>query len=110
MGIESDDRRQATRGSSKSLRPGAGQALPRHPLAADRVPLPVSSHLLRLRRSGAAAARPVGWRMDDHGAAAALSPLGQFGIGFCPDCPTAGCALVSAVALRTLARNQFLVL
>src|SRR5438309_7582812 len=106
MGIESDDRHQAAHGSSKSLRPRARQALPRHCLAADRVPLPVSSHLLGLRRSGAAAARAVGRWLDDSSAAAALSPLGQFGIGFCTACPAAGRPLVSALALRTLAWNQ----
>src|SRR5882757_3507916 len=106
MGIESDDRTQAARGSSKSLRRGAGQALLRHPLAADRVPLPVSSHLLGLRRSGAAAARALGRRLDDSGAVAALSPVGQFGIGFCPKRSAARRTLVSALALWPLARNQ----
>ena len=38
--------------------------------------------------------------------AAALPPLGQFGTRLCPGCPAAERTLVSAVALRPLARNQ----
>src|SRR6185295_20347910 len=106
MGIESDDRRHATGAGSKPLRPRSRQILPRHPLAADRVPLPVSAHLLGLRRSGFGASRPLGRRLDDSGAAAALSSLGQFWIGLCPARPATRRLLVSALALRTLARDQ----
>src|SRR5690242_15090953 len=94
------------RADAAPVRPGVGEALSRDAFAADRVPLPVSSHLLGLCRPGAGTSWAVGRRVDDLGAAVALPPVGQFRTGFCSACPPARCALVSAVELWPLARNQ----
>src|SRR5688572_30687944 len=94
------------RSCSTRLRPRAGESLSLHAVAADRVPLPLPADLLRLRRPGARTPWALGRRLDDSGKALALPPMGKFGTRLCAECPAAGRALVSAMALRPLARNQ----
>src|SRR6267154_3638923 len=81
-------------------------ALPAHAVAAGRLQLPPSADLLGLRRRGDRAFRTMGRRMDDLGAALTLPTLGHFGNRQCAADKTAGRAMVSAVALRPLARSQ----
>src|SRR5207253_9322780 len=57
----------------------ADLALPSHAVAAGRLQLPPPADLLGLRRRGDRTFRAVGWRLDDAGAAAALSALGYIG-------------------------------
>src|ERR1700692_3653442 len=80
--------------------------LPAHAVAAGRVQLPSSADLLGLWRRGDRAFRPVGRRVEYAGAAAALPALGHFGNRQRAADQTAGCAMVSAVAVWTLARCQ----
>src|SRR5476651_613094 len=80
--------------------------LPAHAVTAGRLQLPPSADLLGLWRRSDRAFRPVGRRLDDAGAAAALPALGHFGDRQRAADQTAGCAMVSAVAVWTLARRQ----
>jgi hypothetical protein len=81
-------------------------ALPAHAVAAGRLQLPSSADLLGLWRRSDRALRPVGRRMDDAGAAIALSALGDLGYRQRTADKACGRALVSAVAVRALARGQ----
>src|SRR5712691_6912737 len=88
------------------FRPRADQALSLHPVAAHRIALPASADLLGICRRGDRAAWPVGGRLDGARAHPALPPVGNRGARF-RSAPTAGWgALVSAVALRSLAGHQ----
>ncbi len=80
--------------------------LPAHAVAAGRLQLPPSADLFGLWRRSDRAFRTVGRRMDDAGAAVALPALGHLGDRQCAADNTAGRAMVSAVAVRTLARRQ----
>src|ERR1700730_12376337 len=80
--------------------------LPAHAVAAGRLQLPASADLLGLWRRGDRAFRAVGRRMDDAGAAVTLPPLGYLGNRQCAADKTAGRAMVSAVAVRPMARRQ----
>jgi hypothetical protein len=80
--------------------------LPAHVVAAGRLQLPSSSDLFGLWRRGARAFRPVGRRMDDAGAAIALSALGHLGNRQRAADKAPGRAMVCAVAVRALARGQ----
>src|SRR5450631_2908739 len=80
--------------------------LPAHAVAAGRLQLPSPADLFGLWRRGDRALRSVGRRLDDAGAAAALPALGHSGDRQCAAGKTAGRPVVSAVAIRPLARRQ----
>ena len=80
--------------------------LPAHPVAAGRLQLPTPADLLGIWRRSDRAFRSVGRRLDDAGADPALPTMGHIRHRQCAAHHTAGCAMVSAVALRTLARRQ----
>lgn len=80
--------------------------LPTYFIAAGRLQLPSFADLLGLWRRGDRALRTVGRRMDDAGAAVALSALGHLGNRQCSADKPPGRAMVSAMAVRTLARRQ----
>jgi hypothetical protein len=80
--------------------------LPTYLIAADWLQLPAPAHLLRLRRRSNRTFRVVGGRMDDAGAAVALPTLGQFRNRQRAADETARRAMVSAMAVRTMARRQ----
>src|ERR1700687_4632416 len=80
--------------------------LPAHPLAAGRLQLPSSADLFGLWRRGDRAVRAVGRRMDDASAVITLPTLGRLGDRQCAADPTAGRAMVFAVAVRAMARRQ----
>jgi hypothetical protein len=77
-----------------------------HAVTAGRLQLPPSAELFGVWRRSDRAFRPVGRRMDDAGAAVALPALGHLGYRQRAADKTAGCAMVYAVAVRTLARGQ----
>jgi tRNA(Glu) U13 pseudouridine synthase TruD len=77
-----------------------------HAVAAGRLQLPTPADLLGVWRRSDRAFRPVGRRLDDAGADPALPTLGHIRHRQCAAHHTAGCAMVSAVALWTLARRQ----
>src|ERR1700736_5630239 len=80
--------------------------LPAHAVAVGRLQLPAFADLLGLWRRGDRALRAVGRRLDDIGAAVALPALRHIrNRQRAPD-PSAGRALVSAVAVRAMARRQ----
>jgi len=81
-------------------------ALPAHAVAAGRLQLPPSADLFRVRRRGDRTFRAVGRRMDDLGATVALPALGYFRNRQRAADETDGRAMVSAVAVRTMARGQ----
>ena len=81
-------------------------ALPGHAVAAGRLQLPPFADLFGLRRRGDRAFRPVGRRVDDTGAAIALPALGHPWNRQCAADTTAGRTMVSAVAVREVARRQ----
>src|SRR5713226_6121780 len=81
-------------------------ALPAHAVTAGRLQLPSPADLLGLWRRGDRAFRIVGRRLDDAGAPVALPALGHFRDRQCAADKTAGRAVVSAVAVRALARRQ----
>src|SRR5690606_14347061 len=58
-------------------RPRADLDLSSYAVAAHRLQLPASADLLAIQRRGAAPLRPVGGRLDDAGAAVALSAMGH---------------------------------
>ena len=62
--------------------------------------------LFRLFRPGARPLRPLGRRLDDAGAPAALPSLGYVGARFRARIVARKVALVYAVALRTMARDE----
>src|SRR3954453_8910455 len=80
--------------------------LPAYAIAADRLQLPPPVDLLGVRRRSNRAFRVVGWRMDDAGAAVALPALGQFGNRQGNVHEAARLAMVSAMAIRAMARRQ----
>jgi hypothetical protein len=80
--------------------------LPAHPVAAGWLQLPALADLLGLCRRGDRALWAVGRRMDDLGATAALPALGYIGDRHRAPHKTAGRAMVSAVAIRPMARRQ----
>src|SRR5918992_464187 len=69
-------------------------------------PLPASAGVLGLCRGGFWSIRTLGRRVDDLGACAALPALGDIGPRFCPPRAASRCAMVAALALRHLARDQ----
>src|SRR5262245_33498931 len=92
-------------------RPPAGRAgldrdLSPQPLRPGRVPLPSLAHLLGLCRRGDRPIRLVGRRLDDRGAALPVSPARNLRPRFRPADAAGAHALVSAVAIRPLARDQ----
>ena len=80
--------------------------LPAHPLAAGWLQLPALADLFGLCRRGDRALWAVGRRMDDLGAPIALPALGHFGDRQRAPHKTARRAMVSAVAIRPMARRQ----
>lgn len=80
--------------------------LPAHIVAAGRLQLPPSSNLFGLWRRSARTFRAVGWRLDDAGAAAALSALGHLRNRQRATDRSAGRAMVPALAVRAMARRQ----
>ena len=80
--------------------------LPAHSFAAGRFQLPPSADLLGLWRRGDRTLRAVGRRMDDPGAAVALSALGHLGNRQCSADKACARAMVFAMAVWTLARRQ----
>src|SRR5947207_7255441 len=83
--------------------------LPPHAVAAGRLQLQASADLLGVRRRGDRTLRIVGRRLDDAGAAVALPALGNLGHRQRAADETARRPMVSAVALRTMARRQFII-
>ena len=71
-----------------------------------RAALPASARLLGICRGGFWPVWPVGRRLDDSGAHAALPALGNLGTGFCTPGGPPRCAVVAALALWNLARDQ----
>src|ERR1700710_2161429 len=98
-------RRRAAKASAQR-RSRADLAVPAHAVTAGRIQLPPSADLLGLWRRGHRALRTVGRRLDDAGAAAALPALGHLGHRQRAADQTGRRALVSAMALRALARRQ----
>src|SRR5712691_9819787 len=97
-------RRNAT--PAAQCRAGVDLDLPPYPVAAGRLQLPTLADLLGLCRRGDRALWAVGRRMDDPGAIAALPAMGHFGDRQRAPHETAGRAMVSAVAIRPMARRQ----
>src|SRR5213078_146690 len=97
-------RRDAT--PAAQCRAGVDLDLPAYPVAAGRLQLPTPADLLGLCRRGDRALWAVGRRMDDPGAIAALPAMGHFGDRQRASHETAGRAMVSAVAIRPMARRQ----
>jgi len=81
--------------------------LPAHPIAAGWLQLPASAELLGLWRRGDRALWTLGRRLDDAGAAVALSALGHLGNRQCSLNKAARRAMVFALAVWTLARRQW---
>src|SRR3569833_935051 len=81
-------------------------ALSVHALSADRFQLPSCTNLFGLWRRSDRALRIMGRRMDDAGAAVAMPAMGHLGAGLRGQPHSHNCALVFAVALRSLARRQ----
>ena len=77
-----------------------------HVVAAGRLQLPTSADLLGLRRRGDRAFWIMGRRLDDIGATVALPALGHFRDRQCAADNASRRAMVSAVAVRALARRQ----
>src|SRR5439155_1911924 len=80
--------------------------LPAHPVASGWLQLSALADLLGLCRRGDRAVWAVGRRMDDLGATAALPALGYIGDRHRAHHKAAGRAMVSAVAIRPMARRQ----
>ena len=96
------------RGGAAAAQCGARDdlGLPAHSFAAGWFQLPPSADLLGLWRRGDRALRALGRRMDDPGAAVALSALGHLRDRQCSVDKARWRAMVSALAVRTLARRQ----
>src|SRR6202022_1541904 len=96
------------RGATPAAQCGARDDLdlPAHPIAAGRLQLPSSADLFGLWRRGGRAFRAVGRRVDDPGTAITLPALGYLGDRQRASDKTAGRAMVSAVAVRPMARRQ----
>jgi len=92
--------------ASALCRPNTDRALSLYAVAADRAALPASPELLRVRRRGRLALRPLGRVVDGDGAYPALSSLGHARARFRPCHPARPRALVHALVLRPLARDQ----
>src|SRR4051812_35428416 len=80
--------------------------LPAYAVAVGRLQLPASADLLGVWRRSHRTLRTVGRRMDDAGADLTLPALGHFRYRQRPARQAVRRALVSALALRTLARRQ----
>src|SRR5664279_3158567 len=80
--------------------------LPAHAVTSGRLQLPPSADLFGLWRRSDRAFRAVGRRMDDAGAAVALPALGHLRDRQRAADAAAGGAMVSAVAVRTMAGCQ----
>src|SRR5215208_3871224 len=87
-------------------RPRVGRRIPLYALTADRVPLPASANLFRLRRPGARPARTLGRLLDDARADLPLPSVRDIRPRFRMRRAAGQFALVPAVALRPLARHQ----
>ena len=98
--------RQRSRSAAAQRRARPHLDLPTHTVAFGRLQLPPSAVLFGLWRRSDRTFRPVGWRMDDAGAAIAVSTLGYLGDRQCAADNSVGRAMVSAMALRALARRQ----
>jgi hypothetical protein len=83
--------------------------LPAFAVTAGRLQLPAPADMLGVWRRSDRALRLVGRRMDDAGADPALPPLGHIRHRQRAADDACGRAMVSAVALRTLARRQRIV-
>ncbi len=96
------------RGATPAAQCGARDDLdlPAHAVAAGRLQLSSSADLFGLWRRGDRAFRTVGRRLDDLGAAVALPALGYLGNRQRAADKTARRAMVSAVAVRPMARRQ----
>jgi hypothetical protein len=92
--------------SAPQCRAGNDLDLPAHAVAAGRVQLPPSADLLGLWRRGDRTVRVVGRRLDDPRAAIALPTLGHVRNRQRAANATARGAMVSAMAVRALARCQ----
>src|SRR5438876_11043581 len=80
--------------------------LPAHPVASGWLQLSALADLLGLCRRGDRTVWAVGRRVDDLGATAALPALGYIGDRHRAPHKAAGRAMVSAVAIRPMARRQ----
>lgn len=89
------------------VRAGFDHGLPLYARVAGRLSLPPSAELLGICRSGIGTFRPLGRRLDDLGAASTLPAVGHLGPRFRARGVTGKIALVYAVALRPMARNEF---
>jgi hypothetical protein len=98
--------RQRSGATAAQCRARDDLGLSTHFVAAGRFQLPASAELLGLRRRGDRALWTLGRRMDDAGAAVALSALGHLGDRQCSADAAGRRAMVLAMAVRTLARCQ----
>jgi hypothetical protein len=98
--------RRLSAAATAQYRTGLDLDLPAHAVAAGRLQLPPLADVLGLWRRGDRTVRAMGWRLDDAGAAIALSALGDVRDRQRTADETAGRAMVSAVAIRALARRQ----
>jgi hypothetical protein len=80
--------------------------LPAYAVAAGWLQLPAFADMLGVWRRSDRTLRPMGRRMDDAGADPALPAVRHLRHRQRPADDAFGCAMVSAVALRTLARRQ----
>jgi hypothetical protein len=92
--------------SAAQCRTRADMDLSAFAVAAGRLQLPASADMLGVWRRSDRTFRFVGRRLDDAGAAVALPSLGHVRHRQRAAYGAPGCAMVSAVALRTVARRQ----
>lgn len=95
--------------AAAQCRPRIDLDLSAHAVAAGRLQLPTSADLLGLWRRGDRTFWIMGRRLDDAGADPALPTVGNFGDRQRTANEAAERAVVSALALRTLARRQRLI-
>lgn len=106
-GLAKHDRRACRHPpATADRRTRAHQDVSIYPLTSDRVSLPASADLLRICRCSARPVWPLGRRLDDARAAVPLSPLWNVRARFRAAITAATRALVSAMALWTMARNE----
>src|SRR5262249_8482985 len=84
-----------------------GQTLPLHAVWVRRLRVPPPAHLLFICRGSDRAIRPVGRLLDGAGAPAALSPVRHLRARLRAGDAARGRALVPAVAVRAVARDEF---
>src|SRR3954447_17731160 len=92
--------------SAAACWPRSDMAVPSHAVAAGGIQLPPPADLFALWRRGDRAFRAVGRRLDDVGTAVTLPALGHFGHRQRARTSARRRALVSAMAVRPLARRQ----